>query len=94
MKQKLSAMKYIKNNKRRIAVLVVSLALCFMLTYLVNFLLSSTEETFRIVTVDNAEKIQYVSLAGSSLGMDVEHMDQEEIHPLYLEKNLQLAEYL
>ena len=94
MKQKLSAMKYIKNNKRRIAVLVVSLALCFMLTYLVNFLLSSTEETFRIVTVDNAEKIQYVSLAGSSLGMDVEHMDQEEIHQLYLEKNLQLAENL
>ena len=26
--------------------------------------------------------------------MDVEHMDQEEIHPLYLEKNLQLAENL
>ena len=94
MGQKLSAMKYIKNNQRRVAVLVISLALCFMLTYLVNFLLSSTEETFRIVLVDNAQKIQYLRLAGSSLGMDVEHMDQEEIHELYLEKNLELAEKL
>ncbi|MBQ3512823.1 MAG: ABC transporter permease [Lachnospiraceae bacterium] len=94
MEQKLSAMRYVKNNKRRVAVLVVSLSLCFMLTYLVNFLLSSTEETFRIMLVDNTEKIQYVRLAGSSLGIDVEHVEQEELHQLYLEKNLELTEKL
>ena len=94
MKQKLSAMKYIKNNKRRVAVLVISLALCFVLVYLVNFLLSTTKETFEIMAVENAKKIQYVTLAGSSLGIDVEHVDGEELNRQYFEKNLELAEKL
>ena len=59
MWQKLSAMKYIKNNKRRVSVLIVSLVLCFVLFYLVKFLLSVTVVTFRVMTVGNAEKIQY-----------------------------------
>lgn len=94
MGQKLSAMKYIKNNKRRVAVLVVSLTLCFVLTYLTNFLLLSTEETFRVCTVDNAKKIQYVFLAGSSLGIDVKNLSDEEINKQYLQRNLELVEKL
>ena len=94
MGQKLSAMKYIKNNKRRVCVLVVSLALCFMMTYVVSFLLSSTEETFQVILLDNTKKIQYVRLAGSSLGIDVEHLDSEEINQRYLERNLSLAKNL
>ena len=79
MPQKLSAMKYIRNNKRRVSVLVVSLCLCFVLTYLTQFLLSSLEETVTPIVMENTKKIQYISLAGSSLGLDVEHLEDGEL---------------
>jgi hypothetical protein len=94
MGQKLSAMKYVKNNKRRIAVLVVSLALSFMLTYLTNFLLMATEETARVCAVDNMEKIQYAYLMGSTLGIDVDNLSDEEINKQYRERNLELSKVL
>lgn len=94
MPQKLSAMKYIKNNKRRVSVLIVSLGLCFALIYLTQFLLSSTEETIRPILLDNARKIQYINLAGSSLGIDVEHLSSEEINAEYEQKIHALAERL
>lgn len=93
MKQKLSAMKYIKNNKWRVAVLIVSLSLCFVLTYLTNFLLSSTEETFRVILMENTKSVQYVRLAGSSLGIDVENLD-DSINLQYDEKSLELVSKL
>lgn len=94
MSQKLSAMKYLKNNKRRVSVLVVSLCLCFVLTYLTQFLLSSLEETVIPIVMENTKKIQYISLAGSSFGMDVEHLDSGEFNRQYEQKNLELAEKL
>lgn len=94
MGQKLSAMKYVKNNKRRIAVLVVSLALSFMLTYLTNFLLLATEETCRVCAVYNMEKIQYAYLTGSTLGIDVDNVQGDEFNEQYREKNLKLSEAL
>lgn len=94
MGQKLSAMKYVKNNNRRIAVLVVSLALSFMLTYLTNFLLMATEETARVCAIDNMEKIQYAYLMGSTLGLDVDNKSQEELNKQYREANLKLNQAL
>ena len=93
MPQKLSAMNYIKNNRRRTAVLIVALSLCFVLTYLTQFLLSTTEESFRSICVENTKKIQYISLAGSSLGLDV-GLDLEELMPLYVQANQELGERL
>lgn len=94
MAQKLSAMNYIKNNKRRTAVLIVSLCLCFVLTYLTQFLLSSTEETFRPILLENSKKIQYISLASSSIGIDVDNLTIEEILPIREQKLKELAENL
>jgi len=94
MAQKLSAMNYIKNNKRRTAVLVVSLCLCFVLTYLTMFLLSTTEETFRPILLENSKKMQYINLASSSLGIDVENLTIEEIMPIREQKLKELAENL
>ena len=94
MPQKLSAMKYIRNNKRRVSVLIVSLCLCFVLTYLTQFLLSSLEETVIPIVMENTKKIQYVSIAGSSFGLDIENLDEEEFNRQYREKNLELAERL
>lgn len=94
MAQKLSAMNYIKNNKRRTAVLIVSLCLCFVLTYLTMFLLSTTEETFRPILLENSKKIQYISLASSSLGIDVDNLTIEEILPIREQKIKELAKKL
>ena len=94
MPQKLSAMRYIKNNKRRTSVLIVSLCLSFVLTYLTHFLLSTNTESFRALFEHTPKHIQYLSLAGSSLGLDVNNLSNEELIPLYYEKMEQLAEKL
>ena len=94
MPQKLSAIRYLKNNKRRAAVLIVSLALCFMLTYISQFLLSSTTETFRTPVMENPRKIQYVYLSGETLGIDFENLEQEMLIAEYARKNAELAEKL
>lgn len=69
MSQKLLAVTYIRNNKRRIAVPIISLCLCFVLTYLTGFMLSATEATFSSVYLDNAEKIQFIDLSDKALGV-------------------------
>lgn len=86
MPQKLSAMRYIKNNKRRTSVLIVSLCLCFVVTYLTNFLLSTNTESFRALFEYTPRHIQYLSIAASSYGLDVESLSNEELGPLYQEK--------
>lgn len=94
MPQKLSAMKYIKNNKRRTSVLIVSLCLCFMVTYLTNFLLSTNTESFRALFEYTPRHIQYLNIAASSFGLDVQNLSNEELVPLYQEKISQLMENL
>lgn len=76
MAQKLSAMKYIKNNKRRVSVLIVSMALCFILFYLINFLLSVTIESDKIALVTNAEKMQYINIPVWYLGLDANYYEE------------------
>ncbi len=70
MPQKISAFYYIKNNKRRVAVLAVSLAMFFIANYLVAFLLSTTEETFRKILTEAPEYVQYIELNENDLKMD------------------------
>jgi len=94
MPQKLSAMKYIKNNKRRTSVLIVSLCLCFVVTYLTNFLLSTNTESFRALFEYTPRHIQYLSIAASSFGLDVQNLSKEELVPLYNEKVSGLMEGL
>lgn len=94
MTQKLSAIKYIKNNKRRVTVLIISLGLCFMLTYLTQFLLSSSIESFYPILLKSTLKIQYMSIAGSSFGIDVNNPDIDFINAEYDEKINQLIDKL
>ncbi len=95
MPQKLSAMRYIRNNGRRVAVLVVSLGLCFVLVYLTQFLLSSTEESLGRIMSENPKKMQVLMLAGkTTLGIDTENMSDEELTRAYAEKNREVAEKL
>ncbi len=95
MPQKLSAMRYIKNNIRRVSVLIVSLGLCFVLVYLTQFMLSSTEESIGCIALKNPQKMQVLSLAGkTTLGIDTDGMSDAELTRVYAEKNQELAEQL
>lgn len=88
MPQKLSAMKYIKNNKRRTSVLIVSLCLCFVVTYLTNFLLSTNTESFRALFEYTPRHIQYLEIDEESLGIDVtlNDLSNKELVTLYSER--------
>lgn len=94
MTQKLSAWNYIKNNKRRISVLVVSLSLCFMTIYITQFMLGTTVVSASKVFIGNYSKMQFISLAGSSFGLDVEHLSLEALDKAYVEENTKLMDEL
>lgn len=67
MSQKISAFYYIKNNKRRVSVLVTSLAMFSIVTYISMFLLSATSETFEDVLTETSRHIQYIQFDGDDL---------------------------
>lgn len=94
MKQKLSAMNYIRNNKGRISVLIVSLSLCFVATYLAQFILSVTEATFASILSDSAKRMQYIDLSGSAYELYVSDVGEENFMAAYEENRNQLAEEL
>ena len=70
MSQKISAFYYIKNNKRRVAVLAVSLAMFFIANYLMTFLLSTTTETFQKILTETTKYVQYITLNEDDLETD------------------------
>jgi len=78
MRQKLSAMNYIRNNKRRAAVLIVSLALYLLIVYLTQFILSSGTESFKKILVEDTKKMQLVQLPYSAFGIDPEALGEEQ----------------
>lgn len=85
MRQKLSAMTYIRNNKRRVAVLVVSLALYLVIVYLTQFILSSGTESFKKILVEDTKKMQLVQLPYSAFGIDPEALGEEQTRKAEIE---------
>ena len=61
MNNGLSALKFIKNNRRRTSVLVISIGLFIMMLYSINYLLGGCCEPFKRVLVEQTEKVQVIS---------------------------------
>ena len=78
MKSSLSAIKYIKNNKRTCGVLLLALSLTFMAMYVVNYLLMTTEESFKTIMLELPNKVSYADLAGSTLGVRADGFENKE----------------
>lgn len=78
MRQKLSSMNYIRNNKRRAAVLIVSLALYLVIVYLTQFILSSGTESFKKILVEDTKKMQLVGVPDSAFGIDEDALGSVE----------------
>lgn len=68
--QKLSAMRYIRNNKRRVSVLVTAMAMSFFISYFTSFILSATERTLMKSGFDVVDKVQFAVLSTDALGID------------------------
>lgn len=60
VKNQLSALPYLKNNKRRVAVLITSLSLFIALIYLIGFLLSGLYESFKIISIHTPDRLVYI----------------------------------
>lgn len=80
MRQKISAFYYIKNNKRRVSVLVVSLSMFFVVTYISMFILSTTTVTFKSVLTETTKHIDYMFLHNNDLGMVDDGNQDSEIY--------------
>lgn len=78
MKSKLSALKYVINNKKQVWVMIVALALTFMTMYTVNFILLSTQESFNTVMHELPKKIGYVNPTVITLGVDPNDYEDED----------------
>lgn len=82
--QRLSAWFYLKNNKKRAAILVLSFGLYFALLYGVQFFMHPTTYMDEVITVHGAERIQIGYLNGleklnevMKLGMDMSLWEPE-----------------
>ncbi len=94
MVQNLSAMNYIRNNKRRVSVLIVSLALYLVAVYVTQFILSATTESFRLILTEDTKKMQLIDVGYSVYGIDTEGLGEEEIRGIYQAEQEALMEKL
>ena len=86
MKNGLSAMKYIKNNKRSTAVLFTALALTFMAMYVVNYLIMTTVESFKPIMLELPKKVSYAYITPETFGIEEYTGDKEdEAYEKYVE---------
>ncbi|MBO4751054.1 MAG: ABC transporter permease [Lachnospiraceae bacterium] len=80
MKTKLSAWKYVKNNKRVVGVLVTSLSLSFMAMYLMYVLLQTTVESFKPIMLELPKRVSYASLEDRDYGIYQEEYESYEAY--------------
>ncbi len=70
MKGNLSALKFVRNNKKQVWVMIVALSLTFMTMYIINFLFLSTQESFKGLFLEQPKKVAFVDLAPDTMGVD------------------------
>lgn len=85
MSQKLYARTYLKNNKKRVATLIISLTLCVALNYLTSFLLGISTETVKPLCYEIPRVMHYVSYNDMDMiiGEDVEFETYDEGIKIY-----------
>ena len=91
--QKLSPMRYIRNNKRRVSVLIVSLCLCLTIIYVANFLIMSTDATARKLFLAPMERMCAIGFSYENLGITDEDLNEENLPKLIEKINQKQIEY-
>lgn len=70
MKSRLSALKFVRNNKKQVWVMIIALSLTFMTMYVINFLFLTTQESFQALFLEQPKKVAYVELSNKTMGVD------------------------
>lgn len=91
MKGKLSALKYVRNNKKQVGILISVIALTFTVMYVVNAVLMCTVESFKVVFLEQPKKTAYVELTLESMGLV---KDESLTNEMYLERRAEILEEL
>lgn len=78
MKSKLSALKFVRNNKKQVWVMVIALSITFMTMYVVNFLLMTTQESFQTIFLVQPKYLTMFRLTNETAGIDITEEDTEE----------------
>ncbi len=91
MKGKLSALKYVRNNKKQVGILISVIALTFTVMYVVNAVLMCTVESFKVVFLEQPKKTAYVELTLESMGLV---KDESLTNEMYLERRAEIVEEL
>lgn len=78
MKSKLSAFKFVRNNKKQVWVMIVALSLTFMTMYIIHFLFLTTRESFQALFLEQPKRVAYVDLTLETMGIDKEAYKTEE----------------
>ncbi len=85
MKRKLSALKFVRNNKKQVWVMIAAIALTFMTMYIIHFLLFSTTESFNALFLEQPKKVAYVSLTPEAMGVERETYASDEEYKLAID---------
>lgn len=81
MKSKLSALKFVRNNKKQVWTMLVALSLTFMTMYLIHFLFLTTQESFRVLFLEQPKKIAFAALSIETMGVDrTSCLSEEELN--------------
>lgn len=84
MDSRLSASKFIRNNKKQVWVLIIALALSFMTMYLINFLFMASEVSFKPVCLEQPKKVTYINVNYDTLGIVPEdYEDPDEMAEVF-----------
>ncbi len=80
MKNKLSARKFVQNNKKQVGVLMIALSLSFMTMYLIHFLFMASEVSLRDLCLEQPKKVAYLDISDQSLGFRLEDYASREAY--------------
>lgn len=79
MKSKLSALKFVRNNKKQVWVMIIALSLTFMTMYIINFLFLTTKESFKALFLEQPQRVAYLDLTPDTMGVErQDHTSDEE----------------
>ena len=70
MKSRLSARKFVRNNKKQVLVMIIALSLTFMTMYIINFLFMTTKESFKALFLEQPKRVAAVDLSLDTMGIE------------------------
>lgn len=86
MKSQLSALKFVRNNKKQVWVMIVALSLTFMTMYIINFLFMTTQESFNALFLEQPKRMAYLALTPDTMGVNREDYDLDDEYNLAIDK--------